>query len=116
MAITRLVEVDGLEHMMIERHVGWKLTLIVGTVKAHFKFGTILWVLPDVVHGTEVFPSISDTRGLVGSVECLDSNIIAIEVLIVFLHIGRIVVSNGDVVTEFCRAKNSSFFPGSGFA
>lgn len=31
MAITRLVEVDCLEHMMIERHVGWKLTLIVGT-------------------------------------------------------------------------------------
>lgn len=49
MAITRLVEVDCLEHMMIERHVGWKLTLIVGTVKAHFKFGTILSVLLDVV-------------------------------------------------------------------
>ncbi|KAI6767688.1 hypothetical protein HG530_005697 [Fusarium avenaceum] len=116
LAVAVLVEVNSLEDVLIERHLFGELALVVCAVKAHFELGLVLGIHLDVVHGAVLGLCILQTRGLVGAVDIGDSQILAVEVLVVLLHVFRVVMGDGDVIAEFCRTQNLFLFPACGFA
>lgn len=63
--VARLVQENGLEDVVFERHVLWELRLVVGRVEAHFQLRLVLRVHFDVVHGAEVLFGPGDAGHLV---------------------------------------------------
>ena len=52
-AVSRLVQEDGLEDVVFEPDFGRELGLVVCAVEAHFQLGAVLGVFFDVVHWFE---------------------------------------------------------------
>lgn len=65
MSIPRLVQVDGLEDVVLKVHLGWELCLVVRAVEAHLQFAEVLVVHLDVVHWLEVVARPVDAFALV---------------------------------------------------
>lgn len=87
MAITVFVQVDGLEDVVLKRDTFGELGLIVGSVEGHFELGEILVVHLDVVHWSEALSGKVIAGALVFAGQGCDSEVILIEVLVVFLHV-----------------------------
>ena len=104
--VARLVEEDGLEHVVLERHGGRELGLVVGAVEAHFELRRVGRVFLDVVHRLVVGGAVGVAGGLVDAGEGRDGAIRVVEVLVVPLHVGTVGVGDGDVVGEFGGAED----------
>ena len=109
--ISVLVWEDGLKDVVVEINVLGKLSLVVGAVEAHLKFGFLVrgGGFFDLVHGLEALLSHFTPGSLVDSGERFHAYTIVVKVLVVIPHIRRVGVSNGNVVREFGAPKDILF-------
>ena len=110
-AVARLVQVNGLKHVVLKRHLFRKLSLVVRGVEAHLQPGQIGRVHLDVVHGAEVGFAELVAHGLVFAGQGGDRLGRVVEVLIMLFHVVGVVVGDGDVVGEFGGAEDSLLTP-----
>ena len=112
--VARLVEEDGLEDVVLEGDLVRELRLVVGAVEAHLQLGGVGRVLFDVVHRFVVGLAVGVAGGLVDHGEAGDGSLRAVEVLVVFPHVGGVGVGDGYVVREFGGAEDFALSEGGG--
>ena len=114
MAVAVFVQINRLENVLVKRHVGRELALVIRAVEAHFELGAVLRVHFDVVHWFERFLGHFVAHGLVDGRELGYGLVWVVEVFVVLAHIVAVPVGDGDVVGEFGGPEHFVFAEGCG--